>query len=284
MILAKHPRFAIDTGGHRSVLAWRAHRGVGSAAQTRGKSALPKSRNSLYSQYMTLSRARQEDGIFIVIDGTDGSGKATQTKLLVKHLKKFGWRVSVADFPQYRAKSAGPVEEYLNGKYGTAKEVGPYRASMFFAVDRYAASFKIRRWLEEGRVVIGNRYVSANLGHQGSHLPSAAARRKFFSWAEHLEYNLFGIPRPDLVLVTHVPAHLAQKLVDLKGARSYIKKKRDLLEADLAHLKRAEATYLQMARELKGYRLIECLDHGRLLSPKEVHQKIWQAVQALLRR
>lgn len=225
---------------------------------------------------------KKKRGVFIVIDGTDGSGKATQTKLLVSRLKKSGQRVKVADFPRYGEKSAGLVEEYLNGKYGTAKEVGPYRGSIFFAMDRYAASFKIREWLSEGRVVISNRYVSANLGHQGSKFSSATARRNFFTWNEELEYGTFDIPRPDLVLITHVPAKIAQRLVDLKAKRSYTKKKRDLHEADLGHLKRAEATYLQMARELKGYRLIECMERGSLLPPEKIHQKIWQVVERML--
>ena len=106
-------------------------------------------------------------GKFIVIDGTDGSGKATQTKLLVKKLRKEKYKVKLADFPQYNKKSAGLVEEYLSGKYGTEKNVGPYVASIFYACDRYDASFKIRKWLKEGNIVISNRYVTANMGHQG---------------------------------------------------------------------------------------------------------------------
>ena len=82
-------------------------------------------------------------GKFIVIDGTDGSGKATQTNLLVERLKKENYDVETIDFPQYGQKSAALVEEYLNGKFGTAEEVGPYIASIFYACDRYAASFKI---------------------------------------------------------------------------------------------------------------------------------------------
>jgi len=92
-------------------------------------------------------------GKFIVIDGTDGSGKATQTELLVNRLKKEGFDVEVADFPQYGERSAVLVEDYLNGKFGSAKDVGPYRASIFFACDRYVASFKIKEWLEEGKIV-----------------------------------------------------------------------------------------------------------------------------------
>jgi len=227
-------------------------------------------------------RKIKKGGLFIVIDGTDGSGKTTQFKLLVKHLRGAGFKVSLADFPRYGQKSAGLVEEYLNGKYGSAKAVGPYRGSMFYAVDRYAASFQIRKWLAEGRVVVSNRYVSANLGHQGAKFSSIAARREFFKWAEDLEYRLFAIPRPDIVLITHVPATMVQHLVDLKAKRSYTNKKRDLHEADLNHLKCAEATYLQMARELKGYKLIECVEQGRLLTPNEVHEKVWRGVSKLL--
>ena len=110
---------------------------------------------------------QKQTGKFIVIDGTDGSGKATQTELLVKRLAQAGYEVVMADFPQYGQKSAGLVEHYLNGKYGTALDVGPYRASIFYAADRYDASFQIRQWLKEGKIVISNRYVTANMAHQG---------------------------------------------------------------------------------------------------------------------
>ena len=103
-------------------------------------------------------------GKFIVIDGTNGSGKATQTHLLMEELKLNGYPVEMTDFPQYGTKSAGLIEEYLNGKYG---QVGPHAASIFYAIDRFDASFKIRQWLQEGKVVISNRYVTANAGHQG---------------------------------------------------------------------------------------------------------------------
>src|SRR3990172_11995897 len=112
--------------------------------------------------------SKKTKGKLIVIDGTDGSGKATQTKLLIKRLKKEGSKTAALEFPQYGAKSAGLIENYLAGLYGTADEVGPYRASVFYAVDRYDASQKIRRWLTEGRVVVADRYVTANMGHQGS--------------------------------------------------------------------------------------------------------------------
>jgi dTMP kinase len=105
-------------------------------------------------------------GRLIVIDGTDGSGKKTQIALLEKHLKEQGYEVEKIDFPQYGHKSAGLVEEYLNGDYGQANEVTPYQGSLFYALDRYAASFTMKKWLAEGKVVLCDRYVSANMGHQ----------------------------------------------------------------------------------------------------------------------
>ena len=106
-------------------------------------------------------------GKLIVLCGTDGSGKATQAELLAERLKKEGHDVEVVDFPNYGEKSAALVEMYLNGDFGTAEEVGPYRASVFYAVDRYASSKKMKKWLDEGKIIVSNRYVSANIGHQG---------------------------------------------------------------------------------------------------------------------
>ena len=97
-------------------------------------------------------------GKFIVIDGIDGSGKATQTNIIINRFKQLKYQVETADFPQYGTKSAGLVEEYLNGKYGGPKEVGPYAASIFYAVDRYDASFKIKKWLKQGKIVISNHF------------------------------------------------------------------------------------------------------------------------------
>src|SRR3989338_3808567 len=127
-------------------------------------------------------------GKFIVIDGTDGSGKGTQTDLILKRLQTAGHITEKADFPQYGQKSAGLVEEYLNGKYGKQKEVGPHRASIFFAIDRFDASFKIKKWLDENKIVISNRYVTANMGHQGGSIHDDKERQEYFQWLHDLEY------------------------------------------------------------------------------------------------
>lgn len=220
-------------------------------------------------------------GRFIVIDGTDGSGKATQTDLLVKELKMNGFDVEVTDFPQYGTKSAGLIEEYLNGKYG---QVSPQAASIFYAVDRFDASLKIRDWLKQGKIVVSNRYVTANAGHQGGKIKDDFERLKFFKWLNNLEYHIFAIPKPDLNIILHVPADMAQKLVDkkTKSQREYANgKKRDLHEADIKHLKSAEQVYQEIAKLFPNTKLIECVQGGNLLPPDEVHNKVWELARRI---
>src|SRR6266403_2732213 len=143
-------------------------------------------------------------GKFIVIDGTDGSGKTTQFKLLQDTLQAEGYEVETTDFPQYGKKSAGLVEEYLNGKYGN--EVNPYASSIFYAVDRFDASKQMQEWLDQGKIILSNRYVLASAGHQGGKIEDKDERVKFFRWLNNLEYKIFGIPQPDLNIILHVPA------------------------------------------------------------------------------
>src|SRR3989338_3647825 len=140
-------------------------------------------------------------GKLIVIDGTDGSGKATQTKLLVDRLNRENHPTVTISFPQYGAKSAGPLEAYLAGKYGSANEVGPYRASILYAVDRYDASARISEDLGNGKIVVADRYVLSNMGHQGGKIAGEQERRKFYAWEDELEHELFHIPRPDLNII-----------------------------------------------------------------------------------
>jgi dTMP kinase len=222
---------------------------------------------------------------FIVVAGIDGSGKATQAGILAEKLKEKGYEVETADFPQHGTKSAALVEEYLNGKFGSAEEVGPYRASIFYACDRYAASFKIRKWLEEGKIVVSNRYVSANIGHQTGKIKDKEERKKFLKWLDNLEYGIFAIPRPDILVFLHVPPEVSQSLVDRKGYRDYVGgEKRDLHEGDIEHLKNATEVYLSYAEE-HGWLKIDCAPEGTLESlrkPEDIAEEVWEKVKSLL--
>lgn len=220
-------------------------------------------------------------GLFILIEGTDGSGKTLQTKILVKHLKKLGHKVQEISFPRYGNNSAALVEDYLNGKFGNAREVGPYRASVFYAIDRYAASFDIKKWLAQGKIVVCNRYVGSNLAHQGGKIKNKTERKKYIAWNYNLEYNIFGLPKPDINLILHVTPKISQELVDKKGKREYLHgKKRDIHEDDLNHLKDAEQAYLQIAKTFKEYKLVECVVKNEILPPQIIHKKIWQIIKS----
>lgn len=218
-------------------------------------------------------------GRLIVLCGTDGSGKATQAKILVENLKKAGIATRATDFPQYGKPSAWMVEQYLNGTFGSAKEVGPYRASLFFAIDRYQASFQMKEWLTQGNTIVSNRYVSANMGHQGGQIANPEERKKYIDWVQHVEYEIFGIPKPDLTLFLHIPAETAQRLVDKKGEREYVGgEKRDIHEADLDHLKHAESCYTEVCSKNPYWKQVACTEDNQLLSIEEISKKIWAVV------
>ena len=221
-------------------------------------------------------------GKFIVIDGTDGSGKTTQFNLLVDKLKAQGFAVEVADFPQYNTKSAGLVEEYLSGKYGNADQVTPYQSSIFYAVDRYDASFKIRQWLSEGKIVIANRYVSANMGHQGGKISNPLERKVFFNWLYELEYKLLNIPKPDLSLILHVEAEIAQQLASKRCREDWVGKTRDIHEENLNHLQSAEQIYLEIAKTFPDFRLIKCTREGEIMDRQEIHDLVWIYTEQIL--
>lgn len=219
------------------------------------------------------------------MEGTDGSGKTTQFKKLVSSLRRKGYAIAAFDFPQYDKPSSYFVKEYLNGRYGGWREVGPYKASVFYALDRFDVGKKIRERLKEGKIVVSNRYVASNMGHQGAKIGSRKERRKFFRWLDEFEYRLLGIPKPDATIVLRVPPRIAQRLVDKKGVREYVGGvRRDMHEADIKHLRRAEVTYLDMVKTFpRDFLLVECMERGRLLSPEAVHGKVWQAVKKRLR-
>ena len=222
-------------------------------------------------------------GILISIEGTDGSGKGTQFKLLEKKLEDEGYDVATFDFPRYAEPSSHFIKQYLNGIYGTAEEVGPYSASLFFALDRYEASAAIKKALSDGKVVLTNRFTGSNMAHQGTKFDHPEERRGYFIWLDNLEFQMLGIPRPDCNVVLRVPADIAQTLVDQKEERSYTNKKRDLHEADIDHLRRSVEVYDDLCQLFpKDFTRIDCVRSGRLMDRQSVHQYVWEKVRPLL--
>ena len=224
-------------------------------------------------------------GKLIVIEGTDGSGKGTQIKLLMERLLREGHKAATTAFPQYGKKSSGPIEEYLNGKYGKPDDVSPYAASVFYAIDRFDFSKEIRKQLGEDYLIILDRYVDSNAGHQGGKIKDPKEREKFIEWLYDTEYRIFGVPKPDLTVILHVPAQIGQKLVLQKQTRLYIEggRKQDGHEADFEHLKNAEASYLWLAKKFpEDHVVIECAEGDGILSPEIIQEKIWSIINKFL--
>jgi dTMP kinase len=227
----------------------------------------------------TLAGQAKNSGALIVIEGLDGSGKATQCKLLVAHLKREGKDVMVVDFPQYGKPSAALVEMYLNGDFGEAKQVSPYQASIFYAADRFAAKKAMQDHLAKGGVIVSNRYTTANMMHQAGKITDTKKRTAFLKWLDHLEFEIFGIPRPTQVFFLDVPPSISQKLVATKEKRSYLKTgTHDIHEKDKKHLEAARKTGRLIARKYKWV-TIECVTKGgEMKSIDEIHQLIVTAM------
>lgn len=220
-----------------------------------------------------------KEGKFIVLDGTDGCGKATQANLLVDRLRVEGRSVFMLDFPRYGERSAALVEDYLNGEFGSAEDVGPYRASVFYACDRFVASAEARERIEDGEICISNRYVSANMGHQAGKISDSVERDKFLDWLEDLEYRIFKIPRPDCQILLYADPVIAQKLVDKKGYRDYVGgEKRDIHEADINHLRNAAEAFLYCA-EKYNWLVVNCTRDGAMRTEADIHNEVYEIVK-----
>lgn len=224
-------------------------------------------------------------GKFVVIEGTDGSGKAEQFSRLVRRLRGMRIPVHAVDFPRYGHPAAFFAERYLRGEYGPGRTQDPRVASFFYALDRFDASFEIRAALEKGFIVVANRYVASNMGHQGSKIRSRSKQQAFFRWVHKLEFTFFGIPKPDLNIILRVPPAIAYALIAKKERRAYLKgKKRDEHEADMNHLKRAAEAYTTLVHLFpREFSLIDCAPRGTFLSRGEVEERLWQVVGRILR-
>lgn len=224
-------------------------------------------------------------GKLIVIDGTDGSGKGTQTELLIKRLKKEGYKVMLADFPQYGKRSATMTEDYLTGKYGSAEQVGAYRASIFYACDRFDASFEMRKWLNEGGIIISNRYVSSSRGHQTGKIKDKKKRKRFLEWLHQLEFDIFKIPKPIKTILLYMPVEVGQELIKRKDDREYLKDgKTDIHETNIPHLKDAAKAYVDVAKKYK-WDIINCAPRGTIASLRtieNIHEELYSKIKKFL--
>ncbi len=226
-------------------------------------------------------------GKLIVIDGTDSSGKATQVKLLVQSLKNEGLRVKILDFPEYYKNFFGKfIGHCLSEQYYNFVKVHPKIASVLYAADRSESKDKIKKWLSEGNIVIANRYASANQIHQGGKIANIKKRESFLKWLAEMEYEVFKIPRPDVVFYLSVPIPVVLKLIkerNKNSSRNYLGKKKDVHEKDVNFLENSRKTALWLAKTQKGWIKIECAKNGFLNTRENIHKEIYEKIKKIIK-
>lgn len=227
-------------------------------------------------------------GKLIVIDGTDGSGKATQVALLVKRLKKDGFTVKTVDFPEYYKNFFGKfIGHCLSEQYYNFVKVHPKIASVLYAADRSESKGEMESWLQKGYIVIANRYVSANQIHQGGKIRNEAKRRDFIQWLDEMEYKVFKIPRPSVVFYLNLPINIVKKLIrerNKKDARAYLGKKQDVHEKDFNFLENSRKSALWLAKTQKYYKQIDCAKKDKLRTIDDIHEEIYKKVKILVKK
>lgn len=220
-------------------------------------------------------------GKLIVIDGTDGSGKGTQTELLLKYLDEKKIKNKYIDFPRYYTSFHGQmVGRYLAGEFGSLESSSPYLTSLFYALDRLTARDEIVDWLEEGNAVVANRYTTSSMAFQTARIDKEK-REDFLKWLYEMEYKEHKLPKEDIVIFLYVPVEISQKLIEQKAARDYTGgKKKDINEANVAYQREVLKLYLELAKENKHWEVIKCVDsRGKLLPIPVVHERIVVALK-----
>lgn len=221
-------------------------------------------------------------GKLIVIEGIDGSRKQTQAKLLVARLRKQGYPAQAVSFPLYEQSFFGAlIGRYLAGELGDTVELNPYIASVLYAADRYEFKDKIESWLQQGIIVVADRYVSASQIHQGGKIKNIRKRKEFFHWLEQMEFSVFKIPKPDMILYFDVPIKFALQLLDnkkLARKKKYAGGKKDKHERDKKHLEDARRSAIYLLKNNRTWIRIQCVEKGKLLSIPEVAERVWKEV------
>jgi thymidylate kinase/thymidylate synthase ThyX len=223
----------------------------------------------------------QPKGRFFVIEGTDASGKKTQFKLLADRLVSEGYDVVIFDFPQYEDESSYFVREYLAGNYGDTTDVGPYTASIFYALDRFSAKEAIQKALTEGKIILSNRFTGSNMAHQGTKFTHSEERRGFFIWEDNLEFQMLGIPRPTTSIVLRVDAETSKQLIDLRSIKD--NRPKDIHESDITHLERSVEVYDDLCTLFpKDFIRIDCVRSNTFMTRENIHELVWNSILPLL--
>ena len=220
-------------------------------------------------------------GKFIVIEGTDCSGKETQSKLLVEKLTNLGKKAIRITFPNYDS----PTGKIIGGPYLGKEEISscwfpegainvdPKVACLYYAADRKYNEKEILKYLDEDYYVICDRYISSNMAHQGSKIHDSEERFLMYEWIDKLEYWLLGLPKPDTTFFLHVPYEIA---VELKKNRKSL----DEHEKSPEHLKNSEIAYVELS-ELYHWHHINCIKDKKMRTIEDINEELMKEINKL---
>lgn len=219
-------------------------------------------------------------GKLFIIEGLDGSGKETQTKRLYERLRQEGQTIKKVEYPNYKSDSSALVKMYLNGDFGkNADDVSAYISSTFYAVDRYA-SYKTE-WEDfylDGGIILADRFTSSNMIHQASKIDDKEERQRFLNWLDDLEFNIYGLPRPDKIIFINMPPKYSSMLMAERDNKITGKAQKDIHESNLKYLTKSYISAIEIAKAY-GWPIIDCVEDGKLLTIDAIHHKIYEEIK-----
>ncbi len=222
--------------------------------------------------------------LFVIESGTDGSGKATQTKLIFDRLKKEGYNVKMVEYPNYKSESSSLVKMYLRGEFGKkADDVDPYVASTFFAADRYA-SYKTEweEFYQSGGIIIADRYTTSNMVHQASKMNDKKEREAYLTWLFEFEYELYKIPKPSGVFFLDVPVSVSKELIKDRKNKFTDEDQKDIHESDEEYLIKTYNNSKHVAEKYK-WDIIDCSSkNGLIRSIEDIHEEIYEKILKII--
>lgn len=214
------------------------------------------------------------NGFLLVFEGIDGSGKTTQIELLKKFLASQGLAWEAISFPQYgKNEYANQIYDYLSGKFGKLEDIDPYTIAKLYASDRKTVKEQILSWLEEGKLLIANRYISSSKAHLGANLEEDK-RKEFIEWLDHLEYEENQMSREDLTILLNVDPKIGQK-------NSQEKNHPDIHEDNITHLETARKIFLELVKD-NNWVVINCMNNGEMKSPEDIHNEVIKLISSKL--
>lgn len=226
--------------------------------------------------------------MFIVLEGLDGAGKSTQIAKLKAMFLERGVESEYLHFPRFDAPVYGDlIARFLRGDLGSVEQVNPYLVALLYAGDRADCAATIRRWIDDGKVVIVDRYVYSNIGYQCAKIADKDERQALREWILHTEFEEFNIPRPDLSLFLDVPFSFTErKLSEQREGddRSYLQGGKDIHEASLDLQRRVREVYLESAAVGGDLKVVDCSSaDGSMASPEQIFERIMEQLSPILK-